>query len=81
MTSEIESIEQQYRLEARQWLKDNIDPIEEKQPFSTLHWMPSQEREDQQGVRPASDKRRNLGTQKKHCYDQSIDDETRQDHG
>ena len=47
MTSEIESIEQQYRLEARQWLKDNIDPIEEKQPFSTLHWMPSQEREDQ----------------------------------
>ena len=47
MTSEIESIEQQYRLEARQWLKDNIDLIEEKQPFSTLHWMPSQEREDQ----------------------------------
>ena len=47
MTSEIESIEQQYRLETRQWLKDNIDPIEEKKPFSTLHWMPSQEREDQ----------------------------------
>ena len=47
MTSEIESIEQQYRLEARQWLKDNSDPIQEKQSFSTLHWMPSQEREDQ----------------------------------
>lgn len=47
MTSEIESIEQQYRLETRLWLKDNIDPIEEKKPFSTLHWMPSQEREDQ----------------------------------
>ena len=47
MTSEKECLEQQYRLEARKWLEENIDPIQEKGPFSTLHWMPSEERETQ----------------------------------
>jgi len=47
MTSEHKSYEDQYRKEARKWLAENIDPIEEKKPFTTLHWMPSRERENQ----------------------------------
>jgi len=34
-------------MEARKWLAENIDPIEEKKPFTTLHWMPDQEKENQ----------------------------------
>ena len=47
MTSMEINSEDEYRLETRNWLAENIDLIEEKQPFSTLHWMPSREREDQ----------------------------------
>ena len=40
-----QNMEEQYRLKTQQWLKDNIDPLKERQPFSTLHWMPSKETE------------------------------------
>ncbi len=47
MTSIEINNEDEYRLETSTWLAENIDLIEEKQPFSTLHWMPSRERENQ----------------------------------
>ncbi len=47
MTSMNASHKDKYRLEVRKWLADNIDLIEEKEPFATLHWMPSRERENQ----------------------------------
>ena len=47
MTSEHKSYEDQYRKKARKWLAENIDPIEEKKPFTTLHWMPNLEKENQ----------------------------------
>tara|TARA_B100000686_G_C16795896_1_gene982318 strand:- start:860 stop:2077 length:1218 start_codon:yes stop_codon:yes gene_type:complete len=47
MTSEIKSYEDLYRNKARKWLAENVDPIEERKPFTTLHWMPNPEKENQ----------------------------------
>ena len=47
MTSIEINSEDKYRLETSAWLAENINLIEEKKPFSALHWMPSRERENQ----------------------------------
>ncbi|MEE2683469.1 MAG: acyl-CoA dehydrogenase family protein [Actinomycetota bacterium] len=47
MTTENNSLQQRYRLEAREWLAGNMAPLEERELFATLHWMPSREKEDQ----------------------------------
>ena len=47
MATENNSLQQRYRLEAREWLAGNMAPLEERELFATLHWMPSREKEDQ----------------------------------